>query len=111
MATHEKTQNPIPKRLNEAMARIGISQKVLGIRCGLDPSVASARVNHYCTGRHVPNFLLLEKMAQILKVPVAFFYTPDNELARLLTSYQLLPIRARKELAKTAEQLVTSLSE
>ncbi|WP_148044740.1 helix-turn-helix domain-containing protein [Stagnimonas aquatica] len=111
MATHEKTQNPIAKRLNEAMARIGISQKALGIRCGIDASVASSRVNHYCTGRHVPNFLLLEKMASVLKVPVAFFYTPDNELARLLASYQLLPVRARKELVRVSEQLVSSLSD
>lgn len=107
MATHDKTRNPIPKRLNEAMARVGVSQKSLGIRCGIDPSVASSRINHYCTGRHVPHFSLLLKIAVVLKVPVAFFYTPDNDLARLLTSYQLLPVRARKELVKQSEQLVS----
>ena len=89
------------------MARVGVSQKVLGIQCGIDPSVASSRINHYCTGRHVPNYTLLLKIAVILKVPVAYFYTPDNELARLLTSYQLLPVRARKELVKKSEQLVS----
>lgn len=72
MATHDETPNPIPRRLNEALARVGISQKSLGIRCGIDPSVASARINHYCTGRHVPNFSLLVKVAAVLKVPVAY---------------------------------------
>lgn len=105
MATHNKTLNPIPKRLNEAMARVGISQKSLGIRCGIDPSVASARINHYCTGRHVPNFSLLVKVAAVLKVPVAYFYTPENDIARLLASYQLLPVRVRKELLRRSEQL------
>ena len=55
----------------------------------------------------MPNYTLLLKIAVILKVPVAYFYTPDNELARLLTSYQLLPVRARKELVKKSEQLVS----
>jgi transcriptional regulator with XRE-family HTH domain len=107
VAIQDKTRNPIPKRLNEAMARVGVSQKSLGIQCGIDPSVASSRINHYCTGRHVPDFTLLLKIAAILKVPVGFFYTPDNELARLLTSYQLLPAHARKELVKQSEQLAS----
>lgn len=90
---------------------MGISQKVLGMKCGIDPSVASSRVNHYCTGRHVPNFSLLLKMSVVLKVPVAYFYTPDNELARLLTSYQLLSVRARRELVKKSEQLVSGVGD
>lgn len=104
MATHDETPNPIPRRLNEALARAGVSQKSLGIRCGIDPSVASARINHYCTGRHVPNFSLLVKVAAVLKVPVAYFYTPENDVARLLANYQQLPVRARKELLRRSEQ-------
>lgn len=111
MAAQEKSRSPIPRRLNEAIKRAGISQKTLGIRCGIDPSVASSRVNHYCTGRHVPNFSLLEKIAAVLKVPVAYFYTPDNEAARLLATFHLLPSKAKKELLRTAEKLSDSLAE
>lgn len=111
MATHDKNQNPIPKRLNEAMGRRGISQKNLGIRCGIDPSVASSRVNHYCTGRHVPNFSLLEKMATALKMPVAFFYTPDDEIAKLLANYNSLPARSRKEIVRLSERLLSCASD
>lgn len=89
---------------------MGVSQRTLGVRCGIDPSVASSRVNHYCTGRHVPNFSLLARMVVVLKVPVAYFYTPDDELARLLASYHLLPARARKELARTSERLAGNSS-
>lgn len=85
----------------------GISQRTLGIRIGIDPSVASSRVNHYCTGRHVPNFSVLARMALALKLPVAYFYTPDDDLARLLASYHSLPARARKELMRTSERLLS----
>jgi len=88
-----------------------MSQRTLGIKCGIDPSVASARINHYCTGRHVPNFTLLLKIAAVLKVQVAYFYTPDNDLARLLTSYQLLSVRARKELVRKAEHQVSGVGD
>ena len=88
------------------MEKTGVSQKMLGIQSGIDGSVASSRVNHYCTGRHVPNFRLLEQMAAVLKVPVAFFYCPEDDLARLLVNYSQLSARARKELGRTAERLV-----
>lgn len=93
------------------MARVGVSQKVLGIKCGIDPSVASSRINHYCTGRHVPNFTLLLKIAVVLKVPASYFYTPDNDLARLLASYQVLSVRARKELVKATELLASGVTD
>ncbi|WP_366931802.1 hypothetical protein [Paraburkholderia xenovorans] len=34
-------------RLKEARLRAGLSQKKLGIVAGLDPSVASTRINRY----------------------------------------------------------------
>lgn len=105
MASPPKSANPIQKRLNQAVERAGISQKNLGIRCGLDPSVASSRVNHYCTGRHTPNYNLLEKMALVLGVPVAFFYTADDEMARLLANFSSLPARARKEIVRLSDRL------
>ncbi|MCS0322427.1 helix-turn-helix domain-containing protein, partial [Vibrio diabolicus] len=39
------TPSPLPIRLKEARTRAGISQKTLGIRIGMDPSVASGRMN------------------------------------------------------------------
>lgn len=87
--------SPFVKRLKEAIARAGISQKQLGIRCDLDPSVASSRINHYCVGRHHPNFNMLTKMATALDVPVAYFFAEDEMARLILAAYSLSPRRVK----------------
>lgn len=81
-------QHPLPQRLKEARNKINISQKKLGERAGIDPSIASSRMNHYETGRHIPEFQLLSKIAAILEVPVAYFYCVDDELAEEVRKWQ-----------------------
>jgi transcriptional regulator with XRE-family HTH domain len=39
------------KRLKEARAALGLSQKQLGVEAGLDEFVASARINRYELGK------------------------------------------------------------
>ncbi len=72
------------KRLREAREAKGISQKQLGILAGIDQFVASARINQYERGKHVPDLLMAERLAHELGVPVSFFYEPHENLARLL---------------------------
>ena len=72
------------KRLREAREAKGISQKQLGILVGIDQFVASARINQYERGKHVPDLLMAERLAHELGVPVSFFYEPHENLARLL---------------------------
>jgi len=72
--------NPIPVRLKQARLRLGVSQKELGIRIGMDPSSASGRMNHYEKGRHVPDIDTLSRIADELQVPLAYFFT-ENELS------------------------------
>ncbi|WP_351125453.1 helix-turn-helix transcriptional regulator, partial [Shewanella sp. T24-MNA-CIBAN-0130] len=43
--------SPIPERLKLARKKVGISQKELGVRIGMDESSASGRMNHYEKGR------------------------------------------------------------
>lgn len=90
-------QNPVPRRLTEARLRAGLSQKTLGVLAGLDPSVASPRINQYERGRHVPTFPTLVGLGRVLKVPVAFFYCTDNDVAALLLAYAQAspPMRTR----------------
>lgn len=52
------------KRLREAREAKGISQKQLGILAGIDQFVASARINQYERGKHVPDLLMAERLAQ-----------------------------------------------
>lgn len=59
----------------------------------------------------MPNYNLLEKMAVVLKVPVAYFYTADDEMARLLANFNALPARARKEIVRLSDRLASSVGE
>jgi len=75
--------NPIPIRLKQARQLVGISQKELGIRIGMDESSASGRMNHYEKGRHTPDVETLRKLAAELNVPLNFFLCEDDLSAEL----------------------------
>lgn len=84
-------KKPLPvysRRLREAREAYGISQRALGIKAGLDDFVASTRVNRYETGVHQPDLQTLQRLAQSLDLPVAYFYAEDDELARLIIEYE-----------------------
>ena len=51
---------------------------------------------------------MLDNIAQVLRVPAAYFYTVDDDLARLILSYSLMPSRLRKDLLKASERLTRS---
>ena len=70
-------------RLKQARLRAGLSQEKLGKLAGIDPMSASARMNQYERGKHSPDYQLMCRVAEILNMPVSWFYTEDEELARL----------------------------
>lgn len=72
------------RRLREARIKAGYSQKALGIMAGMDAFSASARMNHYEKGRHLPDLDMAHRIAEILKVPTAYLFCPEPELAELL---------------------------
>lgn len=71
------------ERLKEARNRMKISQKDLGIQIGIDPSSASGRMNHYETGRHMPDLATLKKLAIELNVPINYFFCESEQSATL----------------------------
>lgn len=84
-------KGPLPvysRRLREAREAYGISQRALGIEAGLDEFVASTRVNRYETGVHQPDLQTLQRLAAILKRPVAYFYAEDDDLAQLIADFK-----------------------
>lgn len=84
-------KRPLPiysRRLREARERRGISQRVLGIQAGLDEFVASARVNRYEKGVHHPHLQTQQLLAKVLKLPLAYFYAEDDELARMIAEFK-----------------------
>lgn len=81
-------QCPYPKRLKEARKAMGLSQEKLGIMAGIDEMSASARMNQYEKGKHVPDYDMASRIAKVLNVPVAYFYAEDDELAKAILNFK-----------------------
>lgn len=90
-------------RLAQARARVGLSQKQLGVLAGMDPSVASPRINQYEKGVHEPQLETAKRLAEVLGIPAALLYTDDDQLAKLLLLWSKMSTPQRKRLIKAAE--------
>lgn len=83
---------------------MGISQKELGVRVGMDESSASGRMNHYEKGRHVPDVETLRKLAKELDVPLNYFFCEDDQSAELAVLIASLSSDDKKSLIETLKQ-------
>ncbi len=92
-------------RLKQARLRAGLSQEKLGKLAGIDPMSASARMNQYERGKHSPDYQLMCRVADILKMPVSWFYTADEDEARLQEVFYHLSPSIRQSLLTQAENL------
>lgn len=91
------------RRLKEARLRRQLSQKQLGIQAGLDPFVASARINRYELGVHEPDMATIERLAAALAVPTAYLFADDDRLARMILAFEQLPVAEKDRLLKAVE--------
>lgn len=80
----DESSCPVPRRLKQARLKRNLSQRSLGIAAGMDVASASARMNQYERGKHVPDYATLCQLASVLDAPVAYFYASDNEAELLL---------------------------
>lgn len=86
------------KRLKEARVEAGLSQEKLGILAHIDEMSASARMNQYEKAKHVPDFSTVERLAEALNVPEAYFYTKDDDVASLLIKLHRMDEEERKRI-------------
>jgi len=98
-------QPPISKRIKELRTKADLSQKRLGILAGIDEFSASARMNQYEKGKHIPDFSTIKRFAKVLKVPACYFYAEDDEMAEMILTFGSLSPSLR---AKTLLKLKTS---
>lgn len=91
------------RRLKQAREAKQLSQKELGIQAGLDPFVASTRINRYELGVHQPDLATVQRLAAQMGVPAAFLFAEDDRLARLILAFDRLPAREKERLVKTLE--------
>ncbi|MDM1757246.1 MULTISPECIES: helix-turn-helix domain-containing protein [unclassified Acinetobacter] len=96
----QHNSNVFSIRLRIARKTKNLSQERLGILAGIDESSASARMNQYETGKHVPDFLMATKIADVLEVPVAYFYTNDDLMAEIILKIHLMTYLQKLEVLK-----------
>jgi transcriptional regulator with XRE-family HTH domain len=89
-------------RLREARERAGLSQKQLGIKAKIDPAGASARINQYEKGKHVPHLSTANELAKVLGVPTPYLYADDDALAAWILAYTHVSAATRKSMIKGA---------
>jgi transcriptional regulator with XRE-family HTH domain len=92
----------VGNRVREARERAGISQKQLGIRAGLDPDVASARINQYEKGKHLPHLATAKQLSHVLGVPTPYLYAEDDTLAAWILAYTRVGTAMRGRIIKDA---------
>lgn len=87
-------------RLKEARLRAGLSQEKLGIEAGLDENSASARMNRYEVGSRTPDIDLVQRFAEVLNVPITYFFAVEQNEADLLLAFQSLDVVSKHEVLK-----------
>lgn len=98
MSSSKDLRTVFARRLRQARDAVGISQVELGRRAGMEPSVASPRINQYEAGQHLPQSPTLKRLATALEVPVTFLLAEDEGLAELILLWDSLHEEARQEL-------------
>jgi transcriptional regulator with XRE-family HTH domain len=91
------------RRLKAAREWKSLSQKQLGIQAGMDPFVASARINRYELGVHQPDLATVQRLADVLEVPTAYLFADDERLARMILAFGQLSLTEKDQLLKKIE--------
>lgn len=86
------------RRFKQARLESGLSQKEVGVAAGLDEFVASTRINRYEVGVHHPDYQMSVRLAAVLRIPVAYLYCDNDEMATMLIAFH----RAQKGERRTA---------
>lgn len=89
--TSRSTSSIVGRRLRERREALGLAQEKVGVAIGLDESSARARISRYELGVHEPPFETVKQLAETLRVPPAYVYCEDDDLAQLLLKLHEIP--------------------
>jgi len=89
---------PFSKRLKNARLWAGLTQKELGMLAGIIEENASAKMNQYEKGVHIPKYPRLQELAKALKISTAYFYAESDQLAELIYVYESLSEEKKQKL-------------
>lgn len=93
-------------RLKQARLRAGLTQEKLGVLAGIDEMSASARMNQYERGKHAPDWLTVERLAQVLDVPTVYFYAHEDDGADLILAFYRLPAEKKAAAIQAVKALL-----
>jgi transcriptional regulator with XRE-family HTH domain len=91
------------RRLRFARERLGISQRELGRRIGMDPNKGGPRINQYENGVHLPHPETAEAIAKELGVPVAYLFADSERLARLILAFAQMSAADQERVLRDVE--------
>lgn len=91
--------------MRELRQSLGLSQRELGVAIRLDDAVAAIRINQYENGVHTPIFSLVQQLAAFAGIPESYFYTTDDELAKLISDFGRLNLAGRRKLLRLSAGL------
>lgn len=97
----------VAKRLKAARKKTGLSQERLGVLAGIDEASASARMNQYERGKHVPDIGTAQRIADALNVPLAYLYASGDDEAELLLKFHDLSASAKEKVIAFVNGLST----
>jgi transcriptional regulator with XRE-family HTH domain len=105
----KRTSNSTPRtifgaRMRQARERLGLPQDKLGVMIGLDEETASARISRYETGVHEPQIAIARSIAKALKVPLAYLYCDEDDLASIIEDSARLSSTDRSTLVESIRQ-------
>ena len=103
MSESADKRSTFARRLKQARLSRGLTQAQLGVLAGMEPDVASPRINQYERGVHEPRSATVKQLADALGIPPAFLYTDDDLLAKLLLRWGSLTKQQKRELIKLIE--------
>jgi transcriptional regulator with XRE-family HTH domain len=84
------------KRLAQARALRGLSQRALGEALGLGKATGGVRINRYESQASHPDIETAARIAKELDVPLAFLYAESDDLADWILAYTKLSKADRK---------------
>lgn len=98
MPAHPPLALLIGRRLRAARKNIGLSQKALGARLGMDEKNASPRLSRYERGVRDPDAETLQALGEALGVPPAYFVATSDHLADCILLIAQQPMAKQKRL-------------
>jgi len=91
-----------------AEGRGGYSQEKLGIDTGIEEATASARMNQYEQGRHLPDLQQAIRFAEALDVPLAYLFCLEDDLAEIILTIYHMPAEQKRQIVRVAAEITAN---